>query len=311
MRCASAGQQSANVARPIVRRMQIVERTALGPYCLPFQGRWQCASTAVCGRPFIIAGEQRLARLSNSSSWTRTLRKQPDVSSLGVEERQRVGDHWTRVALMEHASIAAFARFTLQLLHVGAPRELVDGSQRAMRDETDHAQLAFALASSYSGRPVGPGRLSVDGALVATSLAGVVELVLLEGCLGETFAAFEAAEAAAQCSDASVRIVLRRIAADERRHAELAWRFVAWALGKDPALCQLVGDWLAGLVDEDPAAFDLDLTTNGRLLEYGVVTPQLSAHLAQVAQQGIVVPCGRRLLEWAKRERPRFDGARA
>lgn len=44
-----------------------------------------------------------------------------------------------RTAGIETGSIAAFARFTLQLLHLGAPCELIEASQRAMLDETRHA----------------------------------------------------------------------------------------------------------------------------------------------------------------------------
>jgi hypothetical protein len=212
---------------------------------------------------------------------------------------------------MEHASIAAFARFTLQLLHLGAPHDLVLGSQRAMRDETDHAELAFALATAYSGHPVGPGPLSIAGALAATSLPEVVDLVLREGCLGETLAAFEAAEAAAHCSDAGVRAVLLRIAADERRHAELAWRFVAWALAEDPTVSQIVGDWLDALAREHSAPSDPELMANSDLLEHGMVSPALSAQLGQIAQREIVVPCSRRLLERSRGKQTRVDSARA
>jgi hypothetical protein len=51
-----------------------------------------------------------------------------------------------------------------------------------------------------------------------------------EGCVGETLAALEAAEALQHCEDEAARPVLERIAAEEAQHAQLAWRFVAWAL---------------------------------------------------------------------------------
>jgi hypothetical protein len=39
--------------------------------------------------------------------------------------------HWTEVALMAHASIAAFARFSLDALSLGAPPELLDAAHAA------------------------------------------------------------------------------------------------------------------------------------------------------------------------------------
>ncbi len=80
-----------------------------------------------------------------------------DVSGLALEEREALGAAWLRNALMEHASIAAFARFTLELLAVGAPADLIRDSNAAASDETRHAELCFALASEYLGESEGPG----------------------------------------------------------------------------------------------------------------------------------------------------------
>ena len=51
-----------------------------------------------------------------------------------------------------------------------------------------------------------------------------------EGCVGETVAAVVASEQLARATDPAVRAALARIAADEARHAELAWRTVSWAV---------------------------------------------------------------------------------
>ena len=53
----------------------------------------------------------------------------------------------------------------------------------------------------------------------------------LDGCLNETLAALEASKAAASAKPEAIRLVLEEIAADEQAHAELAWEYVAWALG--------------------------------------------------------------------------------
>jgi hypothetical protein len=68
------------------------------------------------------------------------------------------------------------------------------------------------------------------------SLADIIELVIVEGCIGETSAALEALEAAEAETDPVLRSAYARIAADEQRHAELAFRFVRWALEQEPAV---------------------------------------------------------------------------
>src|SRR6185503_19927292 len=108
----------------------------------------------------------------------------------------------------------------------GAPPELVEACTQALADETAHTKLCFSLASAYAGRKVGPGALDVEQSLSATSLADIVDLVILEGCFGETSAALEALELRDTASDPVIVSAYAQIAADEQRHAELAFRFV-------------------------------------------------------------------------------------
>jgi hypothetical protein len=137
---------------------------------------------------------------------------------------------WLKDALEEHASVAAFARFTLLLLSVGAPPDLVAESQRASLDEIQHARACFALARRYGKADVGPATLEVADSIGAHSLADIVALTVAEGCVGETLGALMATEQLERASDPEVERILRRIAGDEARHAELAWKFLAWAL---------------------------------------------------------------------------------
>jgi hypothetical protein len=111
---------------------------------------------------------------------------------------------------------------------------------RAIEDERRHARLCFGLASAFAGEQVGPGRLDVSGALPAPSLARSLATALVEGCIGETVAALEASELAAQVVDPVLRDALEGIAADERRHAELAWKFAHWAVSRDHSLSALL-----------------------------------------------------------------------
>ena len=54
----------------------------------------------------------------------------------------------------------------------------------------------------------------------------------MEGCVRETFGALVAHYQARAAADPEVRAAMARIARDETRHAELAWRTHAWAMGR-------------------------------------------------------------------------------
>jgi hypothetical protein len=205
-----------------------------GSSCSFYQGFRAC-DDAICGRPFLVESSARMAAIVASDEWCGSGGLAPHVDHLTAQERANLAQHWARMGQMEHASIAAFARFNLQLLSLGAPPALVDACTRALADETAHTKLCFELASAYAGRALGPGRLDVDGSLAVTSLVGVVQLVIAEGCFGETVAALEAREAADGAADPVIRAAYSRIARDEQRHAELAFQFIRWALERDRA----------------------------------------------------------------------------
>src|SRR4029078_773041 len=94
----------------------------------------------------------------------------------------------------------------------------------------------FSLATRYHGEALGPGPLAVDGTLTATSLVDAAVSAVREGCIGETTASLAAATQLEKASDARGRGTLSMIGEDEARHAELAWRFVAWAIERGGAV---------------------------------------------------------------------------
>jgi hypothetical protein len=260
-----------------------------------------------CGRPFLIHGSEQLATVRSGYGWLSKYRK-AGPSSLDATTATRLAKHWTDNALMEHASIAAFARFTLQLLQLGAPRELVEASQRAMADETEHARLCFTLASRYHGEALGPGLLPIAGALDPTSLFDIVQTALHEGCVGETVAALEAAEALAHARDTEVCTALTRIQADELRHAELAWRFLTWALSNGgEELAQRVRQEFATLRQsiEEHAPLTSEQGGSKQEREHGLLPLHIRSQLRRRALSNVVLPCAKRLLQQATlRPRP-------
>lgn len=200
-----------------------------GVYACGFGDGHRVCNTAVCGRPFLVADAPRMAAVETRADWL-DAKLTPNLGGLTPLDRAQLAAHWARLGQMEHASIAAFARFQLQLLSLGAPSDLVEACNRALADETAHARSCFALASAYGGSAVGPARLDIEHCFEDTSLLAVAKLVLREGCVGETVASLEALAAGEAASDPAVKRALARIAQDELNHAELAFKFLRWAL---------------------------------------------------------------------------------
>ncbi|MBL8742048.1 MAG: ferritin-like domain-containing protein, partial [Myxococcales bacterium] len=243
-----------------------------------------------CGRPFLVDGRARVATLVESDAWC------GNGASRDVETR--VAEAWLADARLEHASIAAFARFTLQLLELGAPPDLVAGSQQAGLDELEHARLCFSLASRLGGVPVGPGSLDLRAALGPATLAEVAVLVTKEGCVGETVAAALATTQLTMAKDPEAIAALTRIAADEAEHAELAWRFVAWAIGRGGVEVARAVELALATELATPAAppaidDDVDVAV---LHHYGRLTRDEGRAARTRALREIVAPCAARLL---------------
>ena len=248
------------------------------------------------GRPFLVEGEQRLAPAAARADWSE-LARLPRSGRVNAELGAHLADRWARVALMEHASVAAFARFSLQLLSLGAPPELLELATSAMADETRHAKACFAVASAYAGAPVGPGRLSVERSLSEVSLREIVFTTIHEGCIGETVAAIEAREAAEHTEDPALRALLLTISADETRHAELAFRFVKWALSQgDRTLEREVRAEFAALVGGSATAVAPSKLLESEALRHGIAPDSMRAVIRQQAIREVILPCARALL---------------
>jgi len=259
---------------------------------------FQCApATCLSGRPFLIEGAPRLATAAANADW-RGLSLLPKAADLAPVLRARLAEQWTQVALMEHASIAAFARFTLQLMSLGAPASLIERATAAMADETKHAKACFAVASQYAAAPLGPGCLAIAGSLDESTLEAIVLNTVREGCLGETLAAIEAREAAEHASDPALRELLLTISEDETRHAELAYRFVKWALSwGGPELQRAVQREFSALAAETPRARGALTDDDQALLAHGIVPNQLRQTIRQQAIAEVILPCSRALFE--------------
>ena len=261
-----------------------------------------------CGRPFVVDGEARVAAIRERSDWTTLAVDAPSrpatppegsgwsvpQSELDAEARSRVAAAWARDAAMEHASVASFARFTLELLALGAPADLVLGSLDAGRDEVEHAVACFALASRYAGKSLGPAGLDVGGAAPAVDLAGAVGAAIVEGCIGETLSALLAEARLARAEDADVRGTLRRIANEEARHAELAWRFVGWAITSGgESIREAARRAFASALASAPQAWDPSLAaiSASTLRAHGLLDEAAAREVVARAFSDVIAPC--------------------
>lgn len=210
---------------------------------------FQCQEqNCAIGRPLSVEGGVRTADCAPRGDWVGGLAL--DVGERSAELRAALGAWWSDVAAMEHASVGSFARFTLELLSLGAPPELLAEAQRAAADEVAHARLAYTLAGAWRGEAVGPGPMSLDGVRPGADAAAILRALVEEACVGETLGAAEARAAASGVEDPALREALLGVAADEERHAALAWRSLRWMLERDPSLRAVAREAFAAAVSE-------------------------------------------------------------
>ncbi|MEQ9319076.1 MAG: ferritin-like domain-containing protein [Polyangiaceae bacterium] len=246
------------------------------------------------GRPLVVGERAVTARATRSDAWSRTPKADP-IASLDDTDRAILSAAWTHDALYEHASVASFSRFALELMALGAPPELVAAAHQAALDELEHAKLCFALASRFAGEPVGAGPLDAARDLsVRADLKQLAVATFFEGCVGETLAALTAAEQRDRATDEATRSALTTIAEDEARHAELAWQTVAWALdiGGDDVRRALS----AAVHEAGKHCPELPETDDPRLVAFGRLPAADVAALHRRAILDVVMPCAQALL---------------
>lgn len=302
------------VAAVLIAMMYYVNRALRGPEGSPGKkrailglsslGLWGIAfywlfdllgrSSGSCGRPFRVRGRRRQALAQRGEAWL-TPRLDPgplpsrphsvpeptaalasEIAALAPATRAWLSHVWLRDAAEEHASIAAFAQLSLELIAVGAPPDLLSACHAAALDEVRHATHGYRLASLYGDRPWSPQALpeaAQPGRSHRSHEDRLVHLAvdsLRDGCLNEGWAAEQARQAAA-AAHPQIAPVLLAIADDEQRHAELAWQILAFCLaqGGAPVAAQVAHATAAlparaVLRDEPPSSTAEDLSAYRR-----------------------------------------------
>jgi hypothetical protein len=197
------------------------------------------------GRQLRRLGRVMLPRVVEGHAWSHTkvsvVAPAPAPADLAAQ--------WRENGRTEHASVAAFARLTLDLVALGAPPHLISASQADAIDEVRHAELCFSLARSLDGRAEDPGPFPAAHrarTLPPTRTLGLATLAvdsLVDGALHEGVSARVIAKLAKRSDVPAIRGVMKEIAADEGRHSAHGWDVVEWCLheGKAPVASALLG----------------------------------------------------------------------
>ncbi|TAK28995.1 MAG: ferritin-like domain-containing protein [Myxococcaceae bacterium] len=250
---------------------------------------------ACCGRPMVVRGEARAATMVEASAWS--VASEGEVAGLDAPTRAALARRWRDDGRMEHASVASFARFTLELMALGAPPSLLAEAQQAALDEVAHARSCLALASRLDGSSEGPGPLDVGGALDGICAEKSLRDAIVEGCVGETIAALVAQAQLRGATEPEAVSALTRIAADEERHAHLAWRFVAWALREHPSLRGVAGRCFADALSRAPAALVEEAGVDARAWRaWGRLGAEEHAAAVREALSEVIAPCAKALM---------------
>ncbi len=255
------------------------------------------------GRAFLVDEGLIKSALVRGLGWggpAGSARAAPQMDGLSGTTRRALADGWVLDGLFEHASVASFARLSMQLLAAGAPSDLLRDTHAAAVDEVHHAELCFALASAYAGEALAPSALPVpDTVPIPRGLEDIVAESVVEGCIGETLAAAQAAESLARATDPAVRIALEETLNDEIRHAELAWRIVSWAIGAGgERVRRKVARTFASFVPPKAPDRHLDEVDAQAFAAHGRLTPDEARAVALWTIAEVVEPCACALLSY-------------
>ena len=188
-------------------------------------------------------------------SYNCTGRRTEGVAGLDACAGATTGSVLAERAYLEAVSVHAFATLERELAAHGAPASLLRDVRRARRDEVRHTVMMSRLARRFGGTP---RAFEAPPASATRSLFAIAVENAVEGCVRETYGAVVGLVEARVSRDPDVRRSMRSIAADECRHAELAWAVAAWVLprltaAERDAVERATQDAVAGLRREGEA----------------------------------------------------------
>lgn len=160
-------------------------REGSGLQCFP-NSEWN--DGCVIGRPLIVDGkspirapvewtQMEMGSDAAGNSWAPYITEFMDGLSAAEQHSNLVfntseipanalsASRWVAQGIDEHASVASFNRFALNLMAFGAPPHLIRRSQQAALDETKHAELSYSLAALLNTTASGAASTTPDSAV--------------------------------------------------------------------------------------------------------------------------------------------------
>ena len=222
-----------------------------------------------------------------------------------------VAHAWTEIGLAAHRSVSAHAEFAAQLLRLSAPLSLLHGAARAMLEESALAQRCLALADPdtesdvlLTPAPEAPARSAPRRDAEEVDVSAVVLATLRRGCIAATVDCVCAREALEHCRDAKSREVLSQLGCTRAREAQLAWRFLAWALrSAQHDLADQVRVTILTALRTQPKRVSPGVQER-QLLRHGLLSSPQRAAIEQRVLRDIIVPCMEATLARAAAARP-------
>jgi hypothetical protein len=239
------------------------------------------------GRQIRSVGRILLPPVESGDAWTGAgLSSSGPVGVIDTDDettRDALAAQWRENGRTEHASVAAFARLTLDLMALGAPPDLVADANRDALDEIRHAELCFGLARAIDGRVQGPGAFPEAARARTLSRSRTLALAqlavdsLIDGALHEGVSARIIAKLARRCEAPAIQAILKEIAADEGRHARHGWDVVRWCLAEGG---ESVASALEGALRALPKTMSSPMpeaARDGRWERWGIMGEELEA----------------------------------
>lgn len=242
------------------------------------------------GRPLMCDGIAQVATIEIGSTWI----EGPSSESLDltIEQRQTLATFWLRTAQLEHASVASFHQFGLDLMRFGASPDLLMRTNKAAMDEISHAKAAFSITEGFLGHPFSPGEFHMK-LQPAKNIAEFAVNVAMEGAVNETLAVVLAILQQDKCEDHAIKKFLAEIVREEAEHAELAWDTLRW-------LIDIAGeDVVDALWELTQREFVPDVTSFPvvGIPSHGVPSQTMAFSVLQNAYQHVVIPNLKMILE--------------
>jgi hypothetical protein len=152
------------------------------------------------------------------------------IERLTDDERRLAGETCARRAELELRGAAAFTAVTQALIELGAGAPVLTLAARAIAEELRHSEVYLGLARTYLGAEVAaPTPRPIDVPRHPGAPPRLERMLHVVGmcCVNETMACSFLELCLSGAEEPALRGALREVLADEVKHAQIGWAFLA------------------------------------------------------------------------------------